>query len=684
MTNSSDIELRSVNTLRFLAVDAIQAANSGHPGLPLGAAPMAYVLWARHLRHDPADPTWVDRDRFVLSAGHGSSLLYALLHLSGYDLPLEELQAFRQLESRAAGHPESHLLPGVEVTTGPLGQGVANAVGLAMAERHLAAIFNRPGQDIMDHHTYVIASDGDLMEGVCYEACALAGHLKLGKLIVLFDSNEISLAGTTSLSTSEDVEARFAAIDWHTVAVEDGNNLDAIDRAIAAAKREASRPTLLLIKTVIGYGSPNKQGSHKAHGSPLGSEEVAATKAALRWPADPPFLVDEGVRRHFRSLATQGTEQHAAWKARLAAYAAAHPDLAREFNRRASGCLPADWQGALPSFDPDPKGLATRQASETVLQSLAKMVPELIGGSADLNPSTLTWLKGFGDFEAPGSPPLDLQGAVGKAWGYSGRNIHFGVREHAMGSIVNGMAQHGGLIPYASTFLVFSDYMRPAIRLAALSGYPSLFIFTHDSIGVGEDGPTHQPIEQLMSLRLIPNLAVFRPSDANETAESWRAAIERRNSPSVLVLSRQALPTFDRSDLAPASEVRRGGYVLWESAETPELILMATGSEVALALQAGRKLADEGRRVRVVSLPSWELFDRQPSEYRNSVLPPSVTTRIAIEAGRSLGWERYTGLSGRVIGMDSFGASGPGPAVFAHFGFSVEAIVTVAREVLAI
>jgi len=644
---------------------------------------MAYVLWARHLRHDPANPTWFDRDRFVLSAGHGSSLLYALFHLFGYDLPLEELQAFRQLESRAAGHPESYLLPGVEVTTGPLAQGVANAVGLAIAERHLAAIFNRPGQDIVDHHTYVIAGDGDLMEGVCYEACALAGHLKLGKLIVLFDSNEISLAGTTALSTSEDVEARFAAIDWHTVTVEDGNDLDAIDRAIATAKRHPSRPTLLIIRTVIGYGSPHRQGSHKAHGSPLGSEEVAATKAALGWPTNPPFLVDEDVRKHFHSLAAQGTERHTAWKAQLAAYASAHPDLAREFKRRAGGRLPANWQGALPSFDPDAKGLATRKASEIVLQALAEMMPELIGGSADLNPSTLTWLKGSGDFEAPGSPPLDSQGAVGEAWDYSGRNIHFGVREHAMGSIVNGMAQHGGLVPYASTFLVFSDYMRPAIRLAALSGYPALFIFTHDSIGVGEDGPTHQPIEQLMSLRLIPDLAVFRPSDANETAESWRAIMERRDGPSVLVLSRQALPTFDRSDLAAVSEVRRGGYVLWENAETPELILIATGSEVSLALQAGRELAGEGRRVRVVSLPSWELFDGQPPEYRDSVLPPSVTARIAIEAGRSLGWERYTGLSGRVIGMDSFGVSGPGPAVFVKFGFSVEAIVSVAREVLA-
>ena len=682
MNATKSIDLRSVNTLRFLAADAIQKAKSGHPGLPLGAAPMAHVLWGRHLRHDPAAPQWADRDRFVLSAGHGSSLLYALLHLHGYDLSMDELKSFRQLGCRAAGHPESHLLDGIDLTTGPLGQGIASAVGLAVAERHLAAVFNRPGHEIVDHRTYVLAGDGDLMEGVAYEACALAGHLRLGRLIVLFDSNDISLAGTTSLSTSESIEARFEATGWQVLTVDDGNDLEAIDAAIREAKQDETRPTLIEVKTVIGYGAPNKQGTSGAHGAPLGDEELTAAKRALDWPVEPSFLVEDDVRTHFASIAEGGAKAQSEWRSRFASYAEDHPELAREFERRMEGRLPENWEEAVPVFDPDAKGLATRKTSEAVMQSLADALPELIGGSADLNPSTYTWLKGHGDFQAPQTRADDVQGAVGGAWDYTGRNIHFGVREHAMGAITNGMTQHGGVIAYASTFHVFSDYMRPAIRLAALSGYPAVYVFTHDSIGVGEDGPTHQPIEQTMSLRLIPNLSVIRPADANETAEAWKAAVTRRTGPTALVLSRQALPTLDRSDMAPADRLHQGGYTLWETGGTPELILIATGSEVPLALEAGQRLADEGRAVRVVSLPSWDLFDRQPAEIRNAVLPPTVTARLALEAGRDLGWERYVGLAGRVIAMDRFGASGPGAAIFDKFGFTLDAVMKAAKELL--
>jgi len=683
MTNQSAMDNRCVNTIRFLAADAIQKANSGHPGLPLGAAPMAHVLWAHHLHHDSSQPDWADRDRFVLSAGHGSSLLYALLHLHGYDLSMEELQSFRQLGSRAAGHPESHLLDGIDLTTGPLGQGIASAVGLAIAERHLAAVFNRPGHEVVDHHTYVLAGDGDLMEGVAYEACALAGHLRLGRLIVLFDSNDISLAGSTALSTSEDMALRFQAAGWQVLTVEDGNDLDAVDAALTEAKGDEARPALIITKTIIGYGAPTKQGTSGAHGAPLGEDELAAAKRALGCPTDTPFHVDEEVRAHFAEIAAAGVERRTAWESKLAAYRADHPDLAAEFTRRMSGDLPDGWEDVLPVFEPDAKGLASRKASEAVLQSLAGVLPELIGGSADLNPSTYTWLKGQGDFLSPGTRPEKVQGAVGDTWDYAGRNIHFGVREHAMGSIVNGMAQHGGVIPYASTFHVFCDYLRPALRLAALSGYPAIFVFTHDSIGVGEDGPTHQPIEQTMSLRLIPNLSVIRPADANETVEAWRAALTRTDGPTALVLSRQGLPTLDRTEVAPATGLSQGGYILWQSSESPELILIATGSEVSLALAAAKKLADEGRAVRVVSLPSWDLFECQPDEVKDAVLPPSVTARIAIEAGRDLGWERYVGTAGKVIGMNRFGESGPGAKVFAMFGFTVDAVVRTARELIA-
>lgn len=679
----SGLDQRCINTIRFLAVDAIQKANSGHPGMPMGAAAMAYVLWTRHLRHNPANPQWANRDRFVLSAGHGSMLLYALLHLTGYDLPLSELHSFRQWGSRTPGHPESHLTPGVEVTTGPLGQGISNAVGIALAEAHLAAQYNRPGHTIVDHFTYVIASDGDLMEGVAAEACSLAGHLRLGKLIVLFDDNRISLAGSTSLTFTEDVGKRFEAYGWRVQRVDDGNDLAAIDTALNAAKADLSRPSLILVRTVIGYGAPHKQNSFKVHGSPLGPDEVLAAKKNLGWPTEPSFLIPDDVLDHFRQAVARGRAWEAEWEAAFARYAATYPDLAAEFQRRMAGDLPADWDSTLPTFPANPKGLSTRQASETVLQALAPRLPELVGGSADLNPSTFTWLKGFGDFQSPNASPEDTQGVVGGEWGYGGRNLHFGVREHAMGAMANGMARHGGLIPYTATFLVFSDYMRPPMRLAALMGIRVIFVFTHDSIGLGEDGPTHQPIEHLMNLRAVPNLTVIRPADATETVEAWRAALRNADGPTALVFTRQNLPVLDRAELAPAEGLHRGGYVLWQSDKgIPDVILIGTGSEVHIALEAGKKLAEEGIKVRVVSLPSWELFDRQPADYRESVLPSAVRTRVAVEAGIKLGWEHYVGLEGVVVGMDSFGASAPGDVLYEKFGITAENVAAQARKLL--
>jgi transketolase len=595
---------------------------------------------------------------------------------------LDELKAFRQWGSRAPGHPERTVTPGVEVTTGPLGQGFANAVGLAIAERHLAATFNRPGHEIVGHRTFVLAGDGDFMEGVSYEACALAGHLRLGRLIVLYDSNDICLAGSTSLSTSEDTAARFAAAGWNVQAVPDGNDLAAIERALRAATEADDRPSLIIVKTVIGYGAPTKQNTFGAHGAPLGPDEVAAAKRALGWPESPAFLVPDDVRRRFADLAGRGAAAHDEWNGRFDVYRRAFPDLAAEFERRLSGRLPERWDAELPTFPPDAKGIPTRKASETVLQAIAAAVPELLGGSADLNPSTLTSLKGLSDFGFPGGRPLDAQGTVGPDWGYGGRNLHFGVREHAMGAIANGLAAHGGVLPYASTFLVFSDYLRPALRVAALADYRTIFTFTHDSIAVGEDGPTHQPVEHIMSLRLIPNLVVLRPADANETVEAWRLAVERVGGPTVLVLSRQALPTLDRTQLAPASGVRRGAYVLWDTAPSPELILIASGSEVALALDAARRLASEGIRIRVVSTPSWELFEQQPEAYRTGVFPPTVSARVAVEAGRTLGWERYVGERGSVVGVDRFGASAPCPEVAARLGLTPETIVRRAHDIL--
>ncbi|MCS7216531.1 MAG: transketolase [Candidatus Bipolaricaulota bacterium] len=678
---TAELDRLCVNALRFLAVDMIERAKSGHPGLPLGAAPMAYVLWSRHLRHSPQDPDWPDRDRFVLSAGHGSALLYALLHLFGY-LPLEELQNFRQWGSRTPGHPEAGLTPGVEVTTGPLGQGFANAVGMAMAEAHLAALFNRPGFPIVDHRTYVLASDGDLMEGVVAEAASLAGHLKLGKLIVLYDQNFVSLAGSTALAFTEDVRRRFEACGWQVLEVPDGNDLEAIDAALQEAKAERERPSLICVRTVIGYGAPTKAGTFHAHGAPLGPEEARAAKRNLGWPEEPPFYVPEEVRAHFAELRARAEAGAAAWHRLFSEYEKAYPELAREFRRRMRGELPAGWEEGLPVFAPGTK-VSTRKASEAVLQALGERIPELVGGSADLNPSCFTWLKGKGDFQAPPDPG-PVQGAVGGGWGYFGRNLHFGVREHAMGAIALGMARHGGVLPFCGTFLVFSDYMRPPIRLAAMSHTRVVFVFTHDSVAVGEDGPTHQPVEQLMNLRCVPNLVVIRPADANEVREAWVAALRRREGPTALVLTRQDVPVLDRTGLAGPENLHRGGYVLWQAREgEPDVILIGTGSEVALALEAGRKLAEEGVNARVVALPSFELFLAQPEEYREAVLPKGVRARVAVEAGCPLGWERFVGLDGAVVGLSRFGASAPGPVALEKLGITVEAVVRAARRVLA-
>ncbi len=683
MSGQGTLEEMCINAIRFLAVDAIEKAKSGHPGMPMGAAAAAYTLWTGHLRHNPANPRWVDRDRFVLSAGHGSMLLYALLHLTGYDLSLDDLRSFRQWGSKTPGHPELGHPPGTEMTTGPLGQGFAAAVGMAIAEAHLAARFNHYNLRIVDHFTYVLASDGDLMEGLSAEAASLAGHLGLGKLICLYDDNGICLSGATSLAFSEDITGRFAAQGWQVITVGDGNDVAAVDRAITEAKAETARPSLIRLKTTIGFGAPGKQNTSATHGSPLGPEEVRRAKENLGWPVEPPFLVPEEILTLFRGALISGAGREAAWREGFAAYAADYPDDAAEVQRLMKGELPAGWKSALPLYGSGTKDVATRKISEAVLQALAPAVPELIGGSADLNPSTFTWLKGQGDFQKPGDPPAGVEGAVGGGWGYAGRNIHFGVREHAMGAIAGGMALHGGLLPFTGTFFTFADYMRPAIRLAALMGLRVVYVFTHDSIGVGEDGPTHQPVEQLMSLRAIPNLTVIRPADANETVEAWRAALENAAGPTAIVLTRQNLPVPDRAAVNPAAGLRRGGYVLWEAKQgEPEAILIGTGSEVEIALAAGKALAEQGVRVRVVSLPSWELFDREPQEYRDAVLPPAVRARVACEAGVRLGWERYVGLEGAVVGIDRFGASAPYKTLYEQFGITAEAVAAAARRLL--
>jgi transketolase len=677
-----ELEQQCIDTLRFLAVDMVEKANSGHPGLPLGAAPLAWVLWSRWLRHNPRNPGWADRDRFVLSAGHGSALLYGLLHLTGYDLSLDDLRQFRQWQSRTPGHPERGHTPGVEVTTGPLGQGLANAVGLAMCEAQLAACYNRPGLAIVDHHTYAIVSDGDLMEGVAAEAASLAGHLGLGKLTCLYDDNHVTLAAGTAITFSEDRARRFAAYGWHTVSVPDGEDLAAIDAALAAARAETTRPSLILVRTHIGYGSPLED-SFKAHGSPLGAVNVRRTKQALGWPTEPEFLVPTRALAHARKAVERGAAVEREWFERRARYEASYPGPALELLDRLEGRLPPGWDASVPTFPADASGLATRAASGTVMNAIAPRVTALIGGSADLDPSTKTALAGLGDF-GPGSPGTDLQGSCGGGWSYAGRNVHFGVREHAMAGLLNGIAAHGGCIPFGATFLIFSDYMRPSMRLAALMGLHVVYVFTHDSLAVGEDGPTHQPVEQLAGLRSVPNLTVIRPADANETSIAWRVALETRGRPVALILTRQDLPTLDRDLLAPADGLRRGAYVLSDAADgRPDLILIASGSEVSLILAAAVRLRQQGVAVRCVSMPSWDLFEALPGAARDEVLPPAATARLAVEMGVRQGWERYVGHAGDMLGMDRFGASAPAAALLRNYGFTVENVCARALALLA-
>lgn len=660
---AADLQTLAINTIRTLSIDAVQKANSGHPGLPLGAAPMAYALWTRFLKHNPRNPKWADRDRFVLSAGHGSMLIYSMLHLTGYDLPLEELKNFRQWGSKTPGHPEYHLTPGVEVTTGPLGQGSAHAVGMALAEAYLASYFNRPGHTIVDHYTYAIVSDGDLMEGISAEAASIAGTWGLGKLIYLYDSNKVTLDGKAEMIFTEDVAARYAAYGWQTLTVEDGNDVEAIAAAIAAAKAHTASPTLITIKTIIGYGSPNKQGTNKAHGEPLGVDEVKLVKDFLGWPQEDFFIPGEALE-HFREAVDKGAQAEADWNSAFARYRAAHPELAAEFERAQAGELPDGWDADIPAFSSD-KQVATRNASGEVLNAIAARVPLMIGGDADLAGSTKTLIKG-----AENTGP-------GKA---AARNVRFGVREHAMGSIANGLALHGGIIkPYTATFLSFADYMRPSIRLGALMGITPIYVFTHDSIGLGEDGPTHQPVEQVMSLRLIPELYVFRPADANETAAAWHTAMTLKH-PAVLIFTRQNLPVLDNA--TARAGVARGGYVVADSDGAPDVILLGSGSEVHIAHEAYKTLTAEGVKARVVSLPCWELFEQQDAAYREHVLPPSVTARVSIEAGRTLGWERWVGTRGAVIGVDKFGASAPYQRIYQEYDITPAAMIVAAKKLL--
>lgn len=640
-------------------MDAVEKAKSGHPGMPMGMADVAYVLWTRFLKHNPNDPTWADRDRFVLSAGHGSMLLYSLLHLAGYEVSLEDLRQFRQLGSKTPGHPEYGHTPGVETTTGPLGQGFATGVGMAMAEAHLAARFNRPGFEIVHHHTYAIVSDGDLMEGIAHEAAALAGHLKLGRLIYLYDSNRISIDGSTDLTMTEDVAARFTAYGWHTVVI-DGHDHSQIERAIEQAREERQRPSLIICRTHIGYGSPNKQDSEESHGAPLGVEEVAATKKALGMDPQAHFEIAPDVQDHFRKALRSGAEHQQEWQERMGRFAAQHPDVHAEFERALSGTLPDGWETALPVFRDPNVALATRKSSSMVIDALQHVLPDLMGGSADLSGSNLTTMKDRGYFS-----PEDRAGS----------NIHYGVREHAMGAAMNGMALHGGVIPFGGTFLVFADFCRPSIRLAALMGIRAIYVFTHDSIGLGEDGPTHQPIEHLASLRAMPNCTVLRPADANETSMAWQLALENRTGPSLLVLTRQNLPTLDRTVYAEASLSRRGAYVVNPDVVHPDVVLLSTGSEVSIALAAVAPLDQKGIKARVVSMPSWEMFRRQDAEYRQSVIPADVKARISIEAASTFGWREWIGDAGVAIGIDSFGASAPAPSLYEHFGLTVERLV---------
>ena len=685
-TTVQPIDDLCINTIRTLSIDAVQKANSGHPGMPLGAAPMAYVLWMRHLRHNPTNPKWPDRDRFVLSAGHASMLLYSMLFLTGYDLTMDDIQHFRQWGSRTPGHPEYGVVPGAEVTTGPLGQGVGNAVGLAIAERWLAATFNRPGHEVVNHHTYVMASDGDMMEGVAAEAASIAGQFRLGRLIVIYDANQITLSASADVTFSEDVGARFQAYGWHVEHI-DGMDIAAVDAAVTKAKAVEDRPSLIVARTHIGYGSPHKHDTFEAHGEPLGVEEVKLTKRALGWPEDKSFYIPDESLAQFRKSVEKGRELEADWHKRVDGLRTADPQLADKLRQTLAGELPKGWDAALPKFTPADGPMATRDAGQKTIVALAEAIPNLIGGSGDLDPSTRTALKGKGDFESPnftppqGAPPT--QGMVGGPLGYGGRNIHFGIREHAMAAIATGMALHGGIVPYAATFFTFSDYMRPSIRLAALSKAHVIYVWTHDSIGLGEDGPTHQPIEQLASLRAMPDMMLLRPGDANEAVEAWKIAVAHTDGPVGLVFTRQKLPIFDRSKLAPAAGTAKGAYVLADSAGPPKLILIATGSEVSIALEAHNQLTREGVASRVVSIPCWDLFEAQPQSYKDTVLPPGVKARVSVEAASPLGWERYVGLEGAVIGLNRFGASAPGEIVMRELGFTPEHIVKVAKSILA-
>ena len=656
---TDDLQVRAINTIRFLSADAVQQANSGHPGLPMGAAAMAYTLWTRHLRHNPRNPNWPGRDRFILSGGHGSMLLYSLLHLTGYDLSLDEIKRFRQFGSKTPGHPERGLTPGVETTTGPLGQGFATGVGMAIAATHLAATFNQPGYEIIQSYIYGIVTDGDLMEGVSSEAASLAGHLQLGRIIYMYDDNNVSIDGSTDLAFTEDRAARFEAYGWHVQKVADGNDVEAVDAAIRNAKADP-RPSFIDVRTTIGYGAPTKQGTAKAHGEPLGNEELNAAKENLGWPLEPRFLIPGDVLEFYRDAVERGRELEMDWNMRFDAYKRIYPALGVDLDRRFKRMLPEGWDADLPTFPADDKGMATRASSGKVLDVLSTRLPELVGGSADLTPSNNTKFKEAGDFQKDN--PV-------------GRYIHFGVREHAMGAALNGLNLFGGVIAYGGTFLIFSDYMKPAIRISALSESPTIFVFTHDSVGLGEDGPTHQPIEQLAMLRAMPHLTVIRPADANEVVQAWKVAISRRNGPTALALTRQAIPTLEGT---ANGMLEKGAYVLKDFG-TPEIILMATGSEVQMIVEAARKLADEGHGVRVVSFPSWDLFEGQDEAYRESVLPKNITRRLAVEAASTLGWDRYATST---LGIDHFGASAPYKDIFKNFGFTVENVVARAKELL--
>lgn len=665
----------------MLSADAVQNANSGHPGLPMGAAAMAYTLWTRYLKFNPKDPQWFDRDRFVLSAGHGSMLLYSLLYLTGYDLPLGELKRFRQWGSKTPGHPERGHTPGVEVATGPLGQGFGNGVGMAIVEAWLAARYNRAGHHIIDHYTYSICGDGDLMEGVTQEAASLAGHLRLGKLIYLYDSNHISLAGATALTFTENVGKRFEAYGWHTRHVPDGNDTEEVARAIEEARRETRRPSLILVRTHIGYGSPHKQDNFSAHGNPLGEEELQATKKALGWPTMDKFYLPEDAVKFFRQAIDKGAKVQQEWQQRFEAYRRDFPKEGAELQDMIEGKLPEGWDSDLPKWKPSDKPLATRAAGGEVMNALARKIPNIVGGSADLNPSTNTALKGLGDFQPPEEGGPGTLGSVGGVWGYAGNNVAFGVREHAMGAAVNGMAAHGGVLPFSATFLVFSDYMKPPIRLGSLSQLKTFYVFTHDSVGLGEDGPTHEPVEQLAGLRAIPGLVVFRPADGNETAEAWAFAM-RRNGPTLFALTRQHVPHLDRSN-AKDGGVANGAYILSEAdGGNPDVILIGTGSEVALCMSAQQKLKGYGIKARVVSMPSTNLFEREEESYRELVLPKAIKKRVTVEAGSPFGWREWAGDEGIIIGIDHYGASAPGEIILKNFGFTAEHVTSAALRLM--